>query len=124
MQKPINQDSVIIAYKHLIKANQAFLEVKYWRKIDSIYIEQLSSKDRSINLYRKSISMYQSLDSSNIQKIESLKIQKNEFEDMYKNYKADYRTEKRKKMMLSIATGVGIPVAAIAGFILGWQLAK
>lgn len=114
------QDSIKISHLQLVKATEALIELRNLKKQNYVIDERLRNKDVVIkhyeNLYRK-CNQSDSLGSILIRNKDT---EITTLNNLYIEEKRERKIQKIQKIGLS----VGLPVAAVLSFILGFYIAK
>lgn len=115
------QDSLVkIPYKNLVASNQAYLQLKYYKKQSGLVQEQLHNKDVVIQYYERVYKKCNQSDSISTILLKNKNLEINELDILYKQEKRERKIQKTQKIGLAIS----LPVAAILSFLLGFYLAK
>ncbi len=120
-QQNLFQDSLVkIPYKNLIASNQAFIQLKSFKRELSINQDRLIKKDAVIQYYERLYNKCNKEDSLN--SILLLNKDKEIFtlDNLYK----EERRERKKEKTGKIISAVLIPIVGIAGGFLGYYLHK
>jgi len=112
-------DSVTIAYKHQVAAVKAFIELRYYKRLDSVNIRlldfrqsQVEALDHSLNYYK---SAYRQCDSVTVPSLkQSLKIKDEKIAVILE----DQRKQKARAFGKGFGIGVGVGVAVETAVIL------
>lgn len=121
IQRP---DSVKIAYKQLVKATQALIELRNLKKEKGYWQERVRTKDVVIQYYEREFPKYRQLDSINTVLIKNkdreIEIKDNTISEL----KTNLRLNKAKNIGLGVALPIGIGLSFTAGFYIAKELLK
>ena len=113
-------DSVRIAYKEMVAATKAFIELRYYKKLEGLCGERIHYKDVIIADNEYIIRNLEAKNAQNDTIITALKDKVDNYELLYLDYKQESKRAKREKMGLAIT----LPLAVIASFMFGYYLHK